>query len=332
MARACDAREWAFENMRGLVVSPFTIFEEDDSLDPQGLAYNVDYLVRLGVCGMGYGHGEPWSLSLSERKTTAEHFLRAVGGRAKTYIHCHNHSARDTVELANHAASHGADLVMIRPPYEWAKSEDTIHSYYRYVADNTDFGIILLNTPHSGRTMSTALLDRLADIPAVCMIKDGINDWTTARQHWEVLHDRIVYSYPREEEALSCLMYFKQQVQLGTSAVFCLQTQDWKPVKRYVELAYQRRFEDAFRIWSAIGPLREVWSSMHTVLWGVHAEHPIVWAKAWSEVVGMKGGGVRSPGINLGPDQKAEFQSRVRHALETARQRPIFQTGLFLES
>jgi dihydrodipicolinate synthase/N-acetylneuraminate lyase len=78
--------------------------------------------------------------------------------------------------------------------------------------------------------------------------------------------------------------------------------------------------------------VREVWSSLHTVLCRVHAEHPIVWAKAWSEVVGMKGRGVRSPGKNLDPDQKAEFQSRVRDALHTARQHPIFQTGLFLES
>jgi hypothetical protein len=71
---------------------------------------------------------------------------------------------------------------------------------------------------------------------------------------------------------------------------------------------------------------------MPTVLLGVHAQHPIVWAKAWSDVVGMKGGGVRSPGKNLDPDEKAEFQRRISDALHTAWQHPIFQTGLFLES
>jgi 4-hydroxy-tetrahydrodipicolinate synthase len=330
MATAKQAKAWAFDNLRGLFVSPLTIFHEDDTLDAESLAFNVDYLVRLGVTGLGYGHGEPWSLSHDERKQTAEHFLQAVNGRVKRYIHTFDHSAPDTADLTNHAAAHGADLVMIEPPYEWSKSEGMIYQYYKYVADHTDIGIILLNTPHSGRIMSNELLSKLADIPAVCAIKDGINDWTTARGHWQTVHDRIVFSLPREEEALACLMYLKQQVQLGTSAVFCLQTQDWKPVKRYVELAYEGLFEDAFRIWAALGPLRDLWSSMHTVLWSPNAEHPIVWAKAWCEVMGMKGGKVRTPGRNLEPDVKAEFQRRIRETLEQTKADPVFHSAPFL--
>lgn len=330
MAKAREAKAWAFENLRGLFVSPLTIFHDDDTLDEQGLAFNVDYLVRIGVTGLGYGHGEPWSMSLQERKTSAEHFLKAVGSRVKAYVHTFDHSAPDTADLSNHAVASGADLVMIEPPYEWAKSEGMIYQFYKYVAENTDVGIILLNTPHSGRIMSPELLDKLADIPAVCAIKDGINDWTTARSHWEKVHDRIVFSLPREEEALACLMYLKQQVQLGTSAVFCLQTQDWKPVKRYVELAYEGRYEDAFKIWAALGPLRDLWSSMHTVLWSANAEHPIVWAKAWCEVMGMKGGKVRGPGRNLEPEVKAEFQKRIRETLARTQADPVFHSAPFL--
>jgi 4-hydroxy-tetrahydrodipicolinate synthase len=330
MATAREAKAWAFANLRGLYVSPLTLFHEDDSLDREGLAFNVDYLVRLGVTGLGYGHGEPWSLTHEERKTTAEHFLAAAGDRVKKYVHTFDHSAPDTVDLCNHAAAHGADLVMIEPPYEWAKSEAMISQYYKFIADHTDIGIILLNTPHSGRIMSNELLDKLADIPAVCAIKDGINDWTTARGHWQTVHDRIVFSLPREEEALACLMYLKQQVQLGTSAVFCLQTQDWKPVKRYVELAYEGRYEDAFKIWAALGPLRDLWSSMHTVLWSANAEHPIVWAKAWCEAMGMKGGKVRAPGRNLEPEVKADFQRRIRETLAQTQADPVFNAEPFL--
>jgi 4-hydroxy-tetrahydrodipicolinate synthase len=331
MPNARNAKAWAFENMKGLLVSPLTIFHEDDSLDPEGLAFNVDYLIRLGVTGLGYGHGEPWSMSHDERKQSAEHFLKAAGTRVVKYVHTFDHSAPDTVDLSNHAAANGADLVMIEPPYEWSKSEAHIYEYYRYIADHTDVGIILLNTPHSGRIMSSELLSKLADIPAVCALKDGINDWTTAAGHWTAVHDRIVFSLPREEEALACLMYLKQQVQLGTSAVFCLQTQDWKPVKRYVELAYQGRYEDAFKVWAALGPLRNLWSQMHTVLWSANAEHPVVWAKAWCEVMGMKGGKVRAPAHNLEPAVKAEFQRRIRETLEETRRNPVFAQAPFLE-
>jgi 4-hydroxy-tetrahydrodipicolinate synthase len=325
MVAARDAKAWAFENLRGLFVSPLTIFHDDDSLDEPGLRSDVDYLIeRIGVEGLGYGHGEPWSLSHDERKETAEHFLSAVDGRVAKYIHTFDHSAPDTADLSNHAAAHGADLVMIEPPYEWAKSENHIFEYYTYVADHTDVGIIMLNTPHSGRIMSAGLLDKLADIPAICAIKDGINDWTTARGHWETVHDRIVFSLPREEEALSCLMVMKQQVQLGTSAVFCLQTPDWKPVRQYVELAYEGRFEDAFKVWAALAPMRDLWSGMHTVLWGANAEHPIVLAKAWMEEMGMSGGPIRSPGKNLDPEAKAAFRRKIRETLELTKQDPIF--------
>jgi dihydrodipicolinate synthase/N-acetylneuraminate lyase len=125
-------------------------------------------------------------------------------------------------------------------------------------------------------------------------------------------------------------MYLKQQVQLGTSAVFCLQTQEWKPVKRYVELAYQGRYEDAFRIWAALGPLRDLWSSMHTVLWSANAEHPIVWAKAWCEAMGMKGGKVRAPGRNLEPEVKAAFQKRIKETLAETQADPVFHSAPFL--
>jgi 4-hydroxy-tetrahydrodipicolinate synthase len=218
MVAAAEAKTWARANLRGLLTSPLTIFRDNFDLDHEALEFNVEHILRVGVEGMGYGHGEPWSLSLGERKESTEHFLAAVGNRALRYVHTFSHSAPDTVDLTNHAADHGADLVMIEAPYEHAKSDGQILRYFQYVAERTDLGIIVLNTPHSGRLLATALLDELADIPAVCALKDGINDWTTVSLHVRAIGDRVVVSHPREEEALSSVMYLGQQVQLGTSA------------------------------------------------------------------------------------------------------------------
>jgi 4-hydroxy-tetrahydrodipicolinate synthase len=220
---------------------------------------------------------------------------------------------------------------MIEPPYEWAKSERHIYDYYKYVTDRTNIAIILLNTPHSGRLMSPDLLSSLADFPAVCAVKDGINDWNLANRHWKAVHDRVVLSLPREEEAMMCLMYWKQQVQLGTSAIFQLQTQDWKPVRRYVELAYQGRYDEAFEIWSALGELREMWSDKYEALFSGSPEHPIVWTKAWMDVMGMKGGRVRTPARNLDPAVKAEYQKNIKEAIARAQANPLFQRAPYLE-
>jgi 4-hydroxy-tetrahydrodipicolinate synthase len=324
MVAAAEAKTWARANLRGLLTSPLTIFRDNLDLDHEALEFNVEHILRVGVEGMGYGHGEPWSLSLAERKESTEHFLAAVGNRALRYVHTFSHSAPDTVDLTNHAAGHGADLVMIEAPYEHAKSDGQILRYFQYVAERTDLGIIVLNTPHSGRLLSTALLGELADIPAVCALKDGINDWTTVSLHVRAIGDRVVVSHPREEEALSSVMYLGQQVQLGTSAVFLLQTPGWTPVRQYFELARAGRVDDAFRVWSALGPLRNLWSEMHTSLWGPAPEHPIAKAKAWSEVMGMRGGAVRPPSIGIDAEERARYQAQIRETLAATQANPVF--------
>jgi 4-hydroxy-tetrahydrodipicolinate synthase len=334
--RAADAKEWAFEHLKGIGTSPLTVFHEDFSLDDEGLAFNTSYLIeKLGVNTIGYGHGEPWSLSHQERMHSAETFLtaatkeRAAGRQFACYVHSFDHSAPDTADLTNHAADHGADLVMIEPPYEHAKSEQHILEFFKYVAAHTDLGIILLNTPHSGRIMPAELLSALSDIPAVCALKNGINDWVTTQSHWQAVHDRIVFSHPRDEEFLSCMMYLDQQVILGSTAICLLQAPDWQPIRRAFDLARQKDFVNAFAIWAAMGPARDLWSEMHSVLWGDAPEHPIAWSKAWMEVVGMRGGPMRPPNSGLSDSVRQAFQERARTVVAEVRRQPIFSGPLF---
>jgi dihydrodipicolinate synthase/N-acetylneuraminate lyase len=150
------------------------------------------------------GIATPWSLSHAERKHSAETLLaaalmqRAEGRRLTCYIDSFDHSAPDTADMTNQSA----DLVMIEPPYERANSKAHILKYFRFIAACKDIGIIRLNTSHSGRIMSPELLSALADIAAVFTLKNGINDWTATLSHWRAVHDRIVFSRPREDELL----------------------------------------------------------------------------------------------------------------------------------
>jgi 4-hydroxy-tetrahydrodipicolinate synthase len=323
VVKAADAKTWAFKNIKGLWASPMTAFDQRLNLYPEGLAANVEHLMKLQVNGMGYGHSEPWVVSLKERMTTHEHFLRAVNHRVPTYLHSHDHSAPNTVDLIQHAADNGADLVMIEPPFEHAKTDDQILRYYDYVATRTDIAIILLNTPHSGRLMSPDLIRRLTDYDAVCALKNGINDFSlTAAVHRKVA-DRIVFSHPREDEALVCIQYLKQRVKLGSSAVYLLQSPDWQPVRRYTELADAGRFDEAWAIFEAIAPLRSLWNDIYATLWGNRIEHPIPATKCWMEAMGMYGGPVRPPMVEMTQAEKQQLTRRVHQAFELARANPV---------
>lgn len=323
MVAASEAKEWAAEHLVGLLASPLTPFDADGELKLDALESNVESILEVGVEGMGYGHSEPWCLSHEERRVSAETFVKAVDGRASTYIHAHDHSAPESVNLTRHAADTGADLVMLEVPYEHAKTEEMIYQYFKYVADRTDIGIIVLNTPHSGRLLTPELLDRVADLEAVCALKDGINDFELHVAITERVGDRIVCSLPREDDAIACVRDLGQQVQLGTSAVFLLQSKDWHPVREYLQLAKSGQIEKATEIYDAMAPLRQVWIDMVKPLWGDFPEHPIATQKVWMDAIGMYGGPVRPPMRNHTADERDAWTRRVQETNEQVRMHPV---------
>jgi dihydrodipicolinate synthase/N-acetylneuraminate lyase len=75
-------------------------------------AAGLDGLLALGTTGEGI------LLTVAERRRAAELFLEASGGRLSVAVHCGAQTTRDTVALAEHAASREADAVaVIAPPY-----------------------------------------------------------------------------------------------------------------------------------------------------------------------------------------------------------------------
>src|SRR3546814_740536 len=101
MVAAKDAKQWAADNVVGLFASPLTTFDDEFNLKLDGLVDNVHKILDIGVEGMGYGHSEPWALSHEERRISAQAFVDAVGGKAITYVHAHDHSAPESVAFTN---------------------------------------------------------------------------------------------------------------------------------------------------------------------------------------------------------------------------------------
>jgi 4-hydroxy-tetrahydrodipicolinate synthase len=319
---ATQAKQWARDNMRGLFSGTLTAFNDDFSLSIDGLVKNVEYVLDIGVDGIGYGHSEPWCLSHAERKETAEAFIQAVDKRVITYLHTIDHSAPETVNLTQHAMDIGADMVMISPPFEHAKSEDMIYEYFKYLADRTDIGIILLNTPHTGRLMSPELLDRLADIDAIAVLKNGINDFGYHVSIHRKIHDRMVVSLPREDVVMPCIEWLDQQVQMGTSVVYLCQDPDWHPVRAYFDLARAGDWDSAYRIWLAMAPFRQLHDEMIAPLWSAYPEHGITTQKVWMDAKGLYGGPVRPPMRNHTKQELSYWTKRVEETTEKVRNHP----------
>jgi dihydrodipicolinate synthase/N-acetylneuraminate lyase len=107
-----------------------------DAVDPDAIGPYVDFLAAGGVDGVfALGStGEGILLEEHERRLIAEVFREATTGRLDLAVHVGAISTKQTVALAAHAASIGADAVaVIAPPY-YAYTADGLYQHFAAAA------------------------------------------------------------------------------------------------------------------------------------------------------------------------------------------------------
>ena len=91
-------------------------------------------------------------------------------------------------------------------------------------------------------------------------------------------------------------IYSSQQVMLGTTSVFLMQSPHRQPINEYMASLERGDLAGAWSQYYALKPLRDLWSSIYAVLWNQEAAlHPIATIKYWMDLMGMRGGTVRPP-------------------------------------
>ncbi|HLT93444.1 MAG TPA: dihydrodipicolinate synthase family protein [Membranihabitans sp.] len=104
--------------LKGLIAAPFTPFYEDGELNLKTISGYSTLLKKSHVSGVFIGGttGEGMLMSVAERKSLAEEWLRHAEESFKIIVHVGANSYRDAQELADHARSIGADAVSSMGP------------------------------------------------------------------------------------------------------------------------------------------------------------------------------------------------------------------------
>jgi dihydrodipicolinate synthase/N-acetylneuraminate lyase len=121
--------------LRGTVAAAVTPLR-DGGFDAAAVDPYLEFLVGHGVDGvLALGTtGESVLFSVAERREIAVAFVEAGRGRLQVAVHAGAQSTGDTVALAAHAASIGADAVaVIAPPY-FALDEDELFAHFAAAA------------------------------------------------------------------------------------------------------------------------------------------------------------------------------------------------------
>ncbi|MFT3983654.1 MAG: dihydrodipicolinate synthase family protein [Lachnospiraceae bacterium] len=135
------------QKLYGVVIPMVTPLTEEDQIDTASLDRLTDYCIDGGMqclypCGTT---GEMMYLTIEERKQVAEAVVKRADKKVPVFIHVGAWNLADTIELAKHAVSIGADGIGVVTPSFYAISDQGLIDYYVSVANSVpkDFPVYL---------------------------------------------------------------------------------------------------------------------------------------------------------------------------------------------
>lgn len=157
---------------RGVLIPIITPFDDDDRVDEPVLRQLVDFYLAASIQGLFAlgSSGQGPAMTPPERKHAAEIILDQTAGRSPVIVHVGTADAASTIDLARHAADHGAAALGVIPPYYYSDhSEFEVLAHFRAVADAVPLPIFIYENPkYSGISISPQFGKTMKDeIPAI---------------------------------------------------------------------------------------------------------------------------------------------------------------------
>lgn len=164
------------EEFTGIIPPVITCFgkngEFDEAAQREVVRFQAKHINGFYPCGT-YGSGP--LMTTEERKRVAEVVIEEKGS-CKVIVHVGAVNTTQTVDLARHAQSVGADAVGAIPPYYYRYTSDQLLDHYRALLAAVDIPVFLYNNPGlSGNPISPDMLAQLAE-EGLAGVKDSAFD------------------------------------------------------------------------------------------------------------------------------------------------------------
>ena len=165
--------------MEGIFTPIITPHHEDGSIDKEGFAGVVDFLIENGIACIitGGSTGEYYAQTTAERVEIMHLAKKAIDGRIPLMVGVGAMRTEEAIELAQEAKNAGADSILINsPPYAVPNEmENAMHALR--IDRSVNLPIMLYNYPHrTGTMMGAEYLDRVGRSPNFRAIKESSGD------------------------------------------------------------------------------------------------------------------------------------------------------------
>ena len=204
---------------QGTIGFPVTPWDASLRLDEAALRAHAECMLAAGLDALSFcgSNGELHALSLPEYERICEIASELVAHRAYLIFGV-GQSWRTARTQAVYARRAGAKAVLCVAPYMADPNEHGLAEYYRSVADAAGISVILYQTKWSG-TVPLSLLEKLADVENICMVKDENGDLSHYLQVRRHFGDRFHWINGMAEPFVPS--YWKLGVETFTSGLAC---------------------------------------------------------------------------------------------------------------
>ena len=168
-----------------------------DELDLAGLERLIEHILDAGVGGLFIlgTTGEGPSLSYHLRRELVERTCRQVRGRVPLLVGISDSAFVESISLARHAASAGADALVLAPPYYFAEGQPELQEYLDHLVAELPLPLILYNAPRNTKVQyEMETLRRAMDNPKIVGLKDSSGNMSYFRQAVGLLKHRSDWS------------------------------------------------------------------------------------------------------------------------------------------
>lgn len=151
--------------MKGVLPVFQTPFNDDESIDFDTLAREIDWLFEMGADGVVSGMvSETLRLDGDERRALAECVCNAARGRGPVVISAGAESTAVAIGFAQHAERVGASALMVIPPVSVKLGEEALSRYYARIIESVRIPVVVQDASgYVGRPMSIAMQAALFD-------------------------------------------------------------------------------------------------------------------------------------------------------------------------
>jgi len=282
--------------LSGVIAFPITPFKDDLSLDLPGLHQNLTKLIEHPVSAIvaAGGTGEMYSLTPAEYARVIELTVHAIEGRIPVIAGV-GFGQRLGIEMAQAAEHAGADGILAFPPYYPQADDAGLFEYYRSIGASTKLGMLVYSRDWA--TFTPAMVERLAAaIPSLVAWKDGQGDIRRLQAIMNRVGDRLHWIGGAGDDMVAA--YYSTGIRTFTSSIATVAP------KLSLHLHELGVIGDG-------DSLAELLDRCVIPLYAMRSRrkgYEVSTMKTLMDMVGMSGGPVRPPLVNVTPEEEDELR------------------------